>query len=74
MKRTKDLRFENEVAGITLISLVITIVILIILATVSINAVVGENGIIRKAQQVKNIYEESINKELSDMEKLVLNF
>ena len=37
--------------GITLIALVITIVILIILATVAINVTVGENGLIKKAQE-----------------------
>ena len=36
--------------GITLIALVISIIIMLILAGVSINAIVGENGIIGKAQ------------------------
>ncbi len=35
--------------GITLISLVITIMVLIILATVSIVAITGEGGILQKA-------------------------
>ena len=39
--------------GITLVSLVVTIIILIILAGISINTLVGENGIITKAQQAK---------------------
>lgn len=39
--------------GITLIALVVTIVVLIILAGVSINLVLGENGIIQKAQYAK---------------------
>ena len=37
--------------GITLVELFITIVILIILATVTINATFGENGLIKKAQE-----------------------
>lgn len=37
--------------GITLIALVITIIVLLILAAVSINAVVGENGIIARAME-----------------------
>ena len=37
--------------GITLIALVITIIVLLILAVVSINAVVGENGIISRAME-----------------------
>lgn len=41
--------------GITLIALVITIIVLLILAGVSINAVVGNNGVLNKAQNaVKN--------------------
>ena len=39
--------------GITLIALVITIIVLLILAGVSINAVIGENGIASKAKLAK---------------------
>lgn len=39
--------------GITLIALVITIIVLIILAGVSISLVLGENGIVRKAQSAQ---------------------
>ena len=37
--------------GITLIALIITIIILLILAGVSLNAIVGENGILTQAQK-----------------------
>ena len=40
--------------GITLIALVVTIVVLIILATVSINAVMGEDGLIKQAEKQDN--------------------
>ena len=40
--------------GITLIALVITIVVLIILAAVSIAMLTGENGLITKAEQAKD--------------------
>ena len=40
---------ENK--GITLIALVITIIVLIILAGISINLLLGDNGIIKKAQE-----------------------
>ena len=53
--------------GITLVALVITIVILIILATVTINVAFGEGGLIEKAQQAKNLTEEST---ISEQEKL----
>ena len=39
--------------GITLVALVVTIIILIILAGVSINLVIGNNGIIANAQIAK---------------------
>ena len=39
--------------GITMISLVVTIIVLIILAGVSMNMVVGDNGIITQAQRAK---------------------
>ena len=43
---------RNE-RGITLIALVITIIVLIILAGVGINAIMGEDGLISRAKRVK---------------------
>ena len=43
--------------GITLIALVVTIIILIILAGVSVNLLFGENGIILKAKESKETHE-----------------
>ena len=40
----------KEMKGITLVALVVTIVVLLILAGVSINLVLGDNGIITKAK------------------------
>ena len=57
--------------GITLIALVITNVVLIILATVSINAVLGQNGIIGKAKQAKESYEKSVKAEDTAMQELL---
>ena len=42
---------NNKKDGITLISLVVTIVVLLILAGVSINTVLGDDGIIKKAKE-----------------------
>ena len=47
------MRKTKENAGITLIALVVTIVVLLILAGISINYVLGENGIVRKAQDAR---------------------
>ena len=45
-------RTKNE-NGITLIALIVTIVVLIILAGISIGAIVGDNGIISKSKEAK---------------------
>lgn len=50
--------------GITLIALVITIVVLLILAVVTIATLIGDNGIITKAQEAKTETEESKDDEL----------
>ena len=52
-------------SGITLIALVITIVVLLILAGISISAVLGKNGILDKAKEAKYLtklreYEERV--------------
>ena len=48
------LKTSNREKGITLVALVITIVILIILATIAIQFAFGENGLINRAQEAKN--------------------
>ncbi len=49
--------------GITLIALVITIVVLIILAGISINLILGENGLFLKAQKAAQNYKDEAEKE-----------
>ena len=49
--KTKNKRNYLKEKGITLIALVVTIVVLLILAGVSINAIFNDNGIIKKAQE-----------------------
>lgn len=49
--------------GITLISLVVTIVILIILAAVAISMTIGDNGLFNKAKQGKTNYQYAANDE-----------
>lgn len=44
----------KEMKGITLVALVVTIVVLLILAGVSINTVLGEDGIIKKAKEARS--------------------
>ena len=53
--------------GVTLIALVVTILILIILAGISINATLGENGLITKANEAKKLTEKSQEKEILEL-------
>ena len=50
-KFSKKALYKNK--GITLLALVITIVILIILATISINWIFGDNGLVNRTEQAK---------------------
>ncbi len=56
--------------GITLVALVVTIVVLLILATVSINLVLGNNGIVKKAQDAKTKTAEDQENMLTGMNQL----
>ncbi len=57
--------------GITLIALVITIIVLLILAAVSIAMLIGENGILSQANKAKIATEEAAKKEQEDLEELL---
>ena len=57
----------EESKGITLIALVITVIVLLILAGITISAISGENGIIQKAEQAKKTYTESSEKEIINL-------
>ena len=63
------LKTEEE-KGITLIALVITIVVLLILAGVSIAMLTGNNGILTQAQKSKQATEKAEQKEKEDLIKL----
>ena len=54
--------------------MVITIVILIILATISINAVVGENGLIQSAKNSKDSAENAVDRETGKMNTLLTEY
>ena len=63
---------KQDNKGITLITLIITLVVLTILAGVSINAVVGEDGIIEKARENANTTKETSTKE--KLNRLILEY
>ena len=62
----------KEMKGITLIALVITIVVLMILAGVSINTVLGDDGIIKKAKEAAETTKRASAEE--EMNRLVLEY
>ena len=64
-QRTKGKNRSNK--GITLIALVITIIVLLILAAVTINALSGDNGILKRAKDAK---EQTNEKNQEEMGKL----
>lgn len=55
--------------GITIISLAVTIIILIILAGVSLNLILGENGLIGKAKETEKIQDIARISEKLELEK-----
>ena len=57
--------------GITLVALVVTIVVLLILAGLSINLVLGDNGIVKKAQDAKTKSAEASENDLKGMNGLI---
>ena len=57
--------------GITLVALVVTIVVLLILAGVSINLVLGNNGIIAKAKEAETKSAEASENDLKGMNSLI---
>ena len=66
--QSKKLKFKEN--GITLIALVITIIVLLILAGVSIAMLTGQNGILTQAQNAKNTTEQASIKEENDLLKI----
>ena len=66
MKKHKK-RILRKERGITLIALVITIIVLLILAGVSIAMLTGENGILTQAQEAKNKTTQAEQEETEDL-------
>ena len=71
MKRKANEKKKEINKGITLIALVITIIVLIILAGVSINVTIGQDGLITRAKQAKEDMETAANEEEEQLAKLV---
>ncbi len=70
MERNKQSFNQIKEKGITLVALVVTIVILLILAGITINMTVGQNGLFRRAQNAVDTYKKSASTEQSQMDAL----
>ena len=70
LKETKEGRKINMLKnrkGITLIALVVTIVVLLILAGVSISLILDNNGVIQKSKEAKREYGQARENEQADL-------
>ena len=68
--KTKNKRNYLKERGITLIALVVTIVVLLILAGVSVNALFGNSGIIEKAKEAQNKMDQATQNDLDSINEL----
>ena len=79
MKKTNERKEGTEIQkntakGITLVALVVTIIVLIILAAVSISLVLGEHGLLKMAREGRDNYAVATNEEttqLTDIEDTI---
>ena len=69
MQETKEIKKGNK--GITLVALVITIIVLLILAAVGIGAIAGEDGLIAKARQAAEEYNQAAQEEADTVNGLL---
>lgn len=61
---------KNDIAGITLVALIVTIAILLILAGVSIASFVGDKGLLNETKDIKNNIEDLQNKTIDDLQSI----
>lgn len=66
----KSLKNKKMNRGITLIALIITVIVLLILAAITIGSITGKNGIIKQANDAKSQVEIAEEMELIDMSAL----
>ena len=72
MQKQKQKQKKNNQRGITLIAFVVTIIVLIILAGVNINMLVGDNGIITQAQSADERTEKAAIEEKMQLAQMQL--
>ena len=67
----QDTKVKKYNKGITLVALVITIIILLILAAVGIGAIAGEDGLLSKAKQSAEEYNQAARNEANTINDLL---
>ena len=70
LQKDSSKTYCKKTQGITLIALVVTIVVLLILASVTISAIFSDNGIIKKAQEAANKTKEAVEQEQAELNQL----
>ncbi len=68
-KEDADVRVGN-CRGITLVALIITIIVLLILAGVAVNSLLGSNGIIKNAETVAKMYNNATDDEQKRLDEI----
>lgn len=64
------MKIVKQNAGITLVALIVTIILLLILAGITISLTVGQQGILRRAEEAGKNYIEAAKQEEKDLDKL----
>ena len=70
LQKDSSKTYCKKTQGITLIALVVTIVVLLILASVTISTIFSDNGIIKKAQEAANKTKEAVEQEQAELNQL----
>ena len=70
IKMERKSKIKNSMSGVTLIALVVTVIVLLILAGVTITAITGDNGIIKQAQDAAEATNYSQAREKIEMQIL----
>ena len=58
---------KKRVKGITLLALVVTIIVMLILAGITLNLTIGNNGIFKRAENARNTWEMAMKNEQDEM-------
>ena len=70
IRETELMKIIKEKRGITLIALTVTIIVILILAGVTIDAVFSENGIINKAKEAANSMNNAVANDQAELNEL----